>query len=113
MGRASRSVADAREAIEASRAVVDAAIAAGRPVYGLNTRLGAGRDDRVDADELLDFQRLVIANHRGGVGDALGERQSRALIAARLIGFTRGGSGVRIRARAGVRRPAERGTSIR
>ncbi|WP_426519997.1 aromatic amino acid ammonia-lyase [Diaminobutyricibacter sp. McL0618] len=87
--------ADAREAIEASRAVVDAAIAAGRPVYGLNTRLGAGRDDRVDDDDLLDFQRLVIANHRGGVGDALGERQSRALVAARLIGFTRGGSGVR------------------
>lgn len=88
--------ADAREAIEASRAVVDAAIAAGLPVYGLNTRLGAGRDDRVGDDELLDFQRLVIANHRGGIGEALGERQARALIAARLVGFTRGGSGVRI-----------------
>ena len=86
---------DARKAIEASRAVVDAAIADGRPVYGLNTRLGAGRDDRVDDDQLLDFQRLVIANHRGGVGGALGERQSRALIAARLVGFTRGGAGVR------------------
>jgi histidine ammonia-lyase len=87
---------DARAAIVASRAVVEAAIADGRPVYGLNTRLGAGRDDRVDDGELLDFQRLVIANHRGGVGDALGERQARALIAARLVGFTRGGSGVRL-----------------
>jgi histidine ammonia-lyase len=87
---------DARRAIEASRAVVEAAIAEGRPVYGLNTRLGAGRDDRVGDDELLDFQRAVIANHRGGVGDALGERQTRALVAARLIGFSRGGSGVRI-----------------
>src|SRR6185437_2293724 len=87
---------DAREAIAASRAVVEAAIAEGRPVYGLNTRLGAGRDDRVGDDELLDFQRLVIANHRGGVGEALGERQARALVATRLAGFTRGGSGVRI-----------------
>nr|WP_240148585.1 aromatic amino acid ammonia-lyase [Diaminobutyricibacter tongyongensis] len=87
---------DAREAIAASRAVVDAAIAAGRAVYGLNTRLGAGRDDRVGDDELLDFQRLVIANHRGGIGEALGERQARALIAVRLIGFTRGGAGVRV-----------------
>ncbi|WP_345763924.1 aromatic amino acid ammonia-lyase [Diaminobutyricibacter sp. McL0608] len=87
---------DARQAIEASRAVVEAAIADGLPVYGLNTRLGAGRDDRVGDDELLDYQRLVIANHRGGVGEALGERQVRALIAARLSGFTRGGAGVRI-----------------
>ncbi len=87
--------AEAREAIEASRAVVVAAIADGRPVYGLNTRLGAGRDDRVEDDGLLDFQRLVIANHRGGIGGALGELQTRALIAARLVGFTRGGSGVR------------------
>jgi histidine ammonia-lyase len=87
---------DARRAIEASRAVVEAAIAAGRPVYGLNTRLGAGRDDRVGDDELIDFQRLVIANHRGGVGEALGERQARALIATRLVGFTRGGAGVRV-----------------
>ena len=52
---------DARQAIEASRAVVEAAIADGRPVYGLNTRLGAGRDDRVGDDELLDYP---AARHR-------------------------------------------------
>ncbi len=86
----------AERRIVASRAVVEAAIADGRPVYGLNTRLGAGRDDRVSDDDLLEFQRRIIANHRGGVGDALGEREVRAIIASRLAGFTRGGSGVQV-----------------
>ncbi|WP_431277775.1 aromatic amino acid lyase [Leifsonia poae] len=78
-----------------SRAVVERAIASGKPVYGLNRRLGAGRDTAVDPSEFAEFQRRTIANHRGGVGEALTLREARALIAARLIGFTRGGSGVR------------------
>jgi histidine ammonia-lyase len=81
--------------LTASRAVVDHAIAAGAPVYGLNRRLGAGRDAAIDPSEFAAFQRRTIANHRGGIGEALPEREVRAVIAARLIGFTRGGSGVR------------------
>jgi histidine ammonia-lyase len=84
-----------RDLVAASRAVIDAAIADGRPVYGLNRRLGAGRDSSVDPADFAEFQRRTITNHRGGVGEALGLRESRAVIAARLIGFTRGGSGVR------------------
>ena len=87
--------ADARETLAASRAVVDRAIESGEPVYGLNRRLGAGRDDAVDAGELAAFQRRTIANHRGGVGEPLTETQARAVVAARLAGFTRGGAGVR------------------
>lgn len=86
---------EARETLAASRAVVERAIEAGEPVYGLNRRLGAGRDDAVDADEFAAFQRRTIANHRGGVGDPLPEREARAVVAARLAGFTRGGAGVR------------------
>ncbi|WP_223691276.1 aromatic amino acid lyase [Leifsonia poae] len=81
--------------LAASRAVVERAIEAGEPVYGLNRRLGAGRDAAVEPAELAEFQRRTIANHRGGVGDALTRREARAVIAVRLIGFTRGGSGVR------------------
>jgi len=84
-----------RERLAASRAVIDAAIADGRPVYGLNRRLGAGRDSSVDPADFAEFQRRTIANHRGGVGEPLTRREARAVIAARLIGFTRGGAGVR------------------
>jgi histidine ammonia-lyase len=87
--------AGVRELLTASRAVIDAAIADGRPVYGLNRRLGAGRDATVDPEDFAEFQRRTIANHRGGVGESLSLREARAVIAARLIGFTRGGSGVR------------------
>ncbi|MFF2054085.1 aromatic amino acid lyase [Leifsonia sp. NPDC058194] len=85
----------ARETLAASRAVVERAIESGEAVYGLNRRLGAGRDDVVDPAEFAAFQRRTIANHRGGVGDPLSEREARAVVAARLAGFTRGGAGVR------------------
>ncbi|MFF1572970.1 aromatic amino acid ammonia-lyase [Leifsonia sp. NPDC058292] len=88
--------ADAAQAVAASRAVIEAAIADGRPVYGLNRRLGAARDAAVEPHDIIGFQRRTIANHRGGIGEALPVRQARAVIAARLIGFTRGGSGVRL-----------------
>lgn len=88
--------AEARAAIAAARGVVDRAIESGEPVYGLNRRLGAGRDEPVDAAELAAFQRRTIANHRGGTGDPLGRPEARAVVAARLAGFTRGGAGVRL-----------------
>jgi histidine ammonia-lyase len=87
--------ADARATIAASRAVVERAIEAGEPVYGLNRRLGAGRDDAVEAADFAAFQRRTIANHRGGIGAPLSEVEARAVVATRLAGFARGGAGVR------------------
>ncbi|UAJ78463.1 aromatic amino acid lyase [Leifsonia sp. ZF2019] len=86
---------EARAALEAARAVVERAIASGEAVYGLNRRLGAGRDEAIDPNEFAAFQRRTIANHRGGVGDPLSHGEARAVVAARLAGFTRGGAGVR------------------
>lgn len=94
-GAAVELTAEARDTLTASRAVIDRAIDAGEAVYGLNRRLGAGRDEAVDPDDFAAFQRRTIANHRGGVGDPLSEREARAVVAARLAGFTRGGAGVR------------------
>jgi histidine ammonia-lyase len=83
------------DTIARSRRVVESAQKAGSPVYGLNTHLGAGRDTRVEADEIAAFQNRVIDNHRGGIGDPLPEREVRALVFARVVGFSLGGSGVR------------------
>jgi histidine ammonia-lyase len=92
-----RVVLDARavDLLGRSRAVVEAALAGRQPVYGLNTRLGASRDTVLPRAELADFQRRVIANHVGGIGPTLPAGEVRALVFARLAGFTRGGSGVR------------------
>lgn len=81
--------------IARSRDIVESVQASGSAVYGLNTHLGAGRDTLVAADEIAAFQNRIIDNHRGSIGDALPEREVRALVFARVVGFSLGGSGVR------------------
>ena len=87
--------ADALELMGLSRDVVQAAIDSGHKVYGLNTLLGSGRDTAVEQESILDYQIQVIRYHHSGVGALLAPDEVRAVILARLIGFTRGGSGVR------------------
>jgi histidine ammonia-lyase len=87
--------AEALELVGLSREVVQAAIDSGHRVYGLNTLLGSGRDTAVEQESILDFQLQVVRYHHSGVGALLDRDEVRALILARLIGFTRGGSGVR------------------
>ncbi|HEY0259113.1 MAG TPA: aromatic amino acid ammonia-lyase [Lacisediminihabitans sp.] len=81
--------------LERSRAVVERAASRGDAVYGLTRRLGAARDVPVEPGDQAEFQRRTITNHLGGIGERLSERAVRATVFARLVGFTRGGSGVR------------------
>jgi histidine ammonia-lyase len=86
---------DVVDTIARSRRVVESAQTSGSAVYGLNTHLGAGRDTVVAADEIAELQNRVIDNHRGSIGEPIAEREVRALVFARVVGFTLGGSGVR------------------
>jgi histidine ammonia-lyase len=83
----------ARATIQASRAVVDKALAGGDPVYGLTTQVGHGRDERVSEEQLRGQQEMLVMTHAGGVGPPLATRRVRAALAARLNGIARGGSG--------------------
>jgi histidine ammonia-lyase len=87
--------ADALDLIRLSREVVQAAIDSGHRVYGLNTLLGSGRDTAVEEESILDYQVQVVRYHHSGIGALLTPAEVRAVMLARLIGFTRGGSGVR------------------
>lgn len=87
--------ADALDLIGLSREVVQAAIDSGHSVYGLNTLLGSGRDTAVEEESILDYQVQVVRYHHSGIGALLAPEEVRAVILARLTGFTRGGSGVR------------------
>jgi histidine ammonia-lyase len=80
--------------IAASRAVVNDLLRAGKPVYGLNTELGAGRDIVISDDHIEEFQRRTIRNSNAGIGEPLPFDQARAVVFARLVGFSRGGAGV-------------------
>jgi len=82
--------------LQASRDVVENVLALGLPVYGLNTELGAGRNVVVSNDTLEQYQRRTIRNSSGGIGAPLSLEQARAVIFARLAGFSRGGAGVTV-----------------
>lgn len=86
---------DALTLIGRSREVVERTAASGERVYGLNTLLGSGRDTFVEDKSILDYQVQVVRYHNSGVGDYLDPATARAVILARLVGFSRGGSGVR------------------
>ncbi len=86
---------DALSLLQESREVVELAAATGQRVYGLNTLLGSGRDTVVEEKSLLAYQVQVIRYHNSGVGSYLDRPAARAVILTRLIGFSRGGSGVR------------------
>jgi histidine ammonia-lyase len=86
----------ARAAIEAARAVVEAAAAGDSPVYGVNTGFGSLARQRIAPAELRQVQRNLVRSHAAGVGDPLGEDVVRAMLLILAASLSRGRSGVRI-----------------
>jgi histidine ammonia-lyase len=87
--------ADARARVRASRAVVDAHVARGTPVYGINTGFGAMADVAIPADQLATLQLNLLRSHAAGVGEPLPAPAVRALIALRANVLAKGFSGIR------------------
>ena len=85
----------ARGAIEASAARVAAAVAAGAPVYGVNTGFGKLASVAIPADQTARLQRNLILSHCSGVGDPTPAPVVRLTMALKLVSLGRGASGVR------------------
>jgi len=85
----------ARERMEASRAVVEAAIASGRAVYGVTTGFGRLADTAIPPDRLAALQVNLLRSHAAGVGEPLPERVARAIALLRANTLAAGRSGVR------------------
>lgn len=77
-----------------ARAVVDKLAAGPKPIYGLNTGLGAGVDTRLSPAEMNEFQARVLVARSVGIGARLSTAEVRALMAARLIGLAQGAAGI-------------------
>jgi histidine ammonia-lyase len=77
-----------------SRDVVDRVLERNELVYGLNTGLGHSRNERIPDESLMALQPVIVAMHAGTMGEPLPTPVVRATMAARLNGFTRGGSGI-------------------
>lgn len=85
---------EARARIEAGHAVLLELIAAGTPIYGVTTGLGAAVDH---AQSDAGFQQRIAAGRAVGVGRLASRREVRAIIAARLAGLAQGRSGISLR----------------
>ena len=79
--------------VAAAHAVVLETLRSGSMAYGVNTGLGAARDQLVPEELLLAFQEHVISSHAAAIGAPLDAEEVRALMFARLAGMSRGGSG--------------------
>lgn len=95
-GRRTELGAEARAKMERSRGFVTQAVAAGKPVYGVNTGFGRLSDRTVPREELLELQKNLVRSHASGVGPLLPPDLVRGMLLVRANGLARGHSGVRV-----------------
>jgi histidine ammonia-lyase len=86
----------ARARMRESRAVVERALDAGTPVYGLTTALGSRVGERVARGDAAAFSPRMLRGRATAVGEPLPAELVRAAMVVRLNGLCWGGAGVSI-----------------
>jgi histidine ammonia-lyase len=87
--------AQARERMLASRAVIERLIASDQAVYGVNTGFGKMASVRISREQIGELQVNLVRSHACGVGAALSENETRAMLLLRANAIAKGFSGVR------------------
>jgi histidine ammonia-lyase len=85
----------ARTRMLASRAVIEQLIASDQAVYGVNTGFGKMASVRISREQIGELQVNLVRSHACGVGTALSERETRAMLLLRANAVAKGFSGVR------------------
>ena len=76
-------------------AAVDAIVAKGESVYGINTGFGKLANVRISDADLAMLQRNIVISHAAGVGEPLPVPVVRLMMALKLASLAQGASGVR------------------
>jgi histidine ammonia-lyase len=87
--------ADLERTMEPSRAVVDAAIAQGRTVYGVTTGFGALAGTHIPPSQARQVQYALLQSHAAGMGDLIEPELVRAMQLLRARTLAAGASGAR------------------
>jgi histidine ammonia-lyase len=82
-------------AVAAGADAVRRIVAAGRPVYGINTGFGKLASVRIEAADLRTLQRNIVLSHAVGVGPPMPRPVVRLMMALKLASLAQGASGVR------------------
>ena len=85
----------ARTRMLASRAVIERLIASDQAVYGVNTGFGKMASVRISREQISELQVNLVRSHACGVGTALSEHETRAMLLLRANAIAKGFSGVR------------------
>jgi histidine ammonia-lyase len=85
----------ARARVDEARLAVERIIAEGRVVYGVNTGFGKLSDVHIPQSELRELQLNLVRSHACGVGRALSEAETRAMMLLRANVIALGYSGAR------------------
>ena len=85
----------ALERVRASRAQVERAVRAGRPVYGVTTGFGALSTVTIPEAKVRELQSSLVRSHASGTGPPLPPDLARGLVLLRLNSLAAGLSGVR------------------
>ncbi|HEY6816222.1 MAG TPA: histidine ammonia-lyase [Croceibacterium sp.] len=85
----------ARARLGAARVALEAAMAEGQVLYGVNTGFGSLARQRVSSDQLRQIQRNLVLSHAAGVGEPLPDAVVRAMLFVLVASLARGFSGVR------------------
>ena len=86
---------DARERVNAARAVVDALVANNQVSYAITTGVGKLSDVRIAGDQIRELQINLVRSHAVGVGEPLSIPETRAMMLLRANSLSKGFSGVR------------------
>lgn len=80
--------------IDNAQAIVQRIVASGERAYGVSTGLGALCNVSLEGEQLSQLSRNTLLSHACGVGAALADEQTRAVICAAIINFSQGKSGL-------------------
>lgn len=94
LDREIRNLKKNRDALRASRDIVDRALVDGNPYYGINTGFGALAQKRIGAEDLSRLQTNLLLSHAVGVGPTLPVEISRLMLKLKLYTLGLGYSGV-------------------
>jgi len=93
--RAALLSADARQAVNQARAIVDDIVASNRVAYAITTGVGKLSDVRIAHEQIRELQVNLVRSHAVGVGEPLSVPETRAMMLLRANSLAKGHSGVR------------------
>ncbi|KTC26062.1 histidine ammonia-lyase, partial [Pseudomonas sp. ABAC61] len=80
--------------IDNAQAIVRQVVENGERAYGISTGLGALCNVLLEGDQLSQLSRNTLLSHACGVGPALADEQTRAILCAAVINYSHGKSGI-------------------